>query len=507
MVPIYEASPSYPLVRDFAYSTLHPLHYGPAPEVSEPASIASTPISESQRRLSDPTRASWGTSLGGWSAGPWGGDGSVNDQQVPPFLMKDGHPYAEDDDLPSPVFTSRHKRHKTTIGAFGGGQGRGRGRGGDDVSEGTPEDVMYSPYYDKDRGYYAGTREDGSETYYVSEGDVTANGPGGEYVTYPPEQARHRSGWAPYNRRSQRDSHFAITLPNRSYADQQQQQQQPHSAAAANTEPQYISDDASDSLSSPGNEDGDDEDEPRGSSYDYQFGLGAADEEMHGKAVALFDFARENENELPLVEGQVIWVSYRHGQGWLVAQDPHTHESGLVPEEYVRLLRDIQGGLGSLNTTMATGYEAADDIEGMALETVESHDTPTQTDQETPLAGSPRLLPNGGSDDGGGGGDGGGGERHNHDPSLRSEPNQQDQQQPYHPQPQSQPQQQQSRQSPQNEDEKGQEREEPNRAAAPSHPSLASNLKEHDMRRDERRQSSSSSASRRKKGKEKDLQR
>ncbi|MGG6616582.1 UNVERIFIED_CONTAM: hypothetical protein ITH88_24450, partial [Salmonella enterica subsp. enterica serovar Weltevreden] len=72
------------------------------------------------------------------------------------------------------------------------------------------------------------------------------------------------------------------------------------------------------------------------------------DEEMHGKAVALFDFARENDNELPLVEGQVILVSYRHGQGWLVAQDPKTGESGLVPEEYVRLLRDIEGGRNGL---------------------------------------------------------------------------------------------------------------------------------------------------------------
>jgi len=71
---------------------------------------------------------------------------------------------------------------------------------------------------------------------------------------------------------------------------------------------------------------------------------------MHGKAVALFDFERENENELPLVEGQIIWVSYRHGQGWLVAEDPKTQESGLVPEEYVRLLRDIQGGINGLVT-------------------------------------------------------------------------------------------------------------------------------------------------------------
>lgn len=92
----------------------------------------------------------------------------------------------------------------------------------------------------------------------------------------------------------------------------------------------------------------DDEDESR-YSREYQFHIASPDEEMHGKAVALFDFARENENELPLLEGQVLWVSYRHGQGWLVAQDPKTGENGLVPEEYVRLLRDIEGGLHGLN--------------------------------------------------------------------------------------------------------------------------------------------------------------
>jgi hypothetical protein len=79
------------------------------------------------------------------------------------------------------------------------------------------------------------------------------------------------------------------------------------------------------------------------------------DEEMHGKAVALFDFERENDSELPLVEGQIIWVSYRYGQGWLVAEDPRTQESGLVPEEYVRLLRDIEGGMTSLTGSLNTG--------------------------------------------------------------------------------------------------------------------------------------------------------
>ncbi|KAF2822063.1 hypothetical protein CC86DRAFT_247593, partial [Ophiobolus disseminans] len=56
-------------------------------------------------------------------------------------------------------------------------------------------------------------------------------------------------------------------------------------------------------------------------------------------AVVLFDFARENDNELPLVKGQIVLISYRHDQGWLVAQDPKTGESGLVPEGYVCLLR------------------------------------------------------------------------------------------------------------------------------------------------------------------------
>ncbi|EMC99788.1 hypothetical protein BAUCODRAFT_55015, partial [Baudoinia panamericana UAMH 10762] len=55
-------------------------------------------------------------------------------------------------------------------------------------------------------------------------------------------------------------------------------------------------------------------------------------------SLALYDFVPQNANELALQEGQVIWVSYRHGQGWLVAEDPRTGEQGLVPEAYVRLL-------------------------------------------------------------------------------------------------------------------------------------------------------------------------
>ncbi|KAK9474683.1 uncharacterized protein V1510DRAFT_411679 [Dipodascopsis tothii] len=70
---------------------------------------------------------------------------------------------------------------------------------------------------------------------------------------------------------------------------------------------------------------------------EYQFSIASSDE-IHGRAVALFDFEPENDNEVPLKEGQHIWISYRHGLGWLVAQDPTTGESGLVPEEYVEIV-------------------------------------------------------------------------------------------------------------------------------------------------------------------------
>lgn len=71
--------------------------------------------------------------------------------------------------------------------------------------------------------------------------------------------------------------------------------------------------------------------------------MGPEDEELFaGPSLALYGFEPENENELPLAEGEVIMVSYRHGQGWLVAEK-ETGEQGLVPEAYVRLLKDIEG--------------------------------------------------------------------------------------------------------------------------------------------------------------------
>jgi len=148
-----------------------------------------------------------------------------------------------------------------------------------------------------------------------------------------------------------RDSHFQATLPSRSY-----------------TVPIIESDD----FELVGDNDPDDEElEESRYSRDYQFTIASPDEEMHGTAIALFDFAKENQNELPLKEGQIILVSYRHGDGWLVAEDPLTNESGLVPEEFVRLLREIEGGLDGLienreGTTGPHGLLAEDTTEGTA---------------------------------------------------------------------------------------------------------------------------------------------
>ena len=209
-----------------------------------------------------------------------------------------GPPYSEDEDLQSPVVVSS------------------RSKKGKESADG----------YDRERGYFAGSNGDGSETYYVSGADEMANGPGGELITYPPEQARHSSSMLGAQAYRGNEGSGLKSGPRNANLD----------VGSFNNESRY--------------------------SRDYQFTIASPDEEMHGKAVALFDFTRENENELPLVEGQVIWVSYRHGQGWLVAQDPKSGESGLVPEEYVRLLRDIEGDWGAELSAEATGAGEMTDI-------------------------------------------------------------------------------------------------------------------------------------------------
>lgn len=71
----------------------------------------------------------------------------------------------------------------------------------------------------------------------------------------------------------------------------------------------------------------------------------SSSDDIYRKAIALFDFEPENSNEAALVEGQIVWICYRHGQGWLVAENLTTGETGLVPEEYVQVLpEDSENG-------------------------------------------------------------------------------------------------------------------------------------------------------------------
>ncbi|EEA20912.1 HOG (high osmolarity glycerol) pathway protein [Talaromyces marneffei ATCC 18224] len=289
--PLFHSSLPYALVRDFAYAPIHPLHYGPLPVSSR----ASTPASES-RRLSDPQIGSWEQSRHSWSSNS--GASESFGQQLPAVSFGDGPPYSEDEDLHSPIITSRYRKHKS-VHTFGDTRGFGdSGRDGEN-------DLI-------DRGTLVAVNGDGSETYYVQGDQDASDGPGGEYITYPAGDSRY--------------SQYAYGGSGGGGGDAANTEESAHGGDYA------YEDDYSDRYS-----------------RDYHFSIGSPDEEMHGKAVALFDFTREHENELPLKEGQVILVSYRHGQGWLVAEDPRTGESGLVPEEFVRLVRDIEGGLSSLN--------------------------------------------------------------------------------------------------------------------------------------------------------------
>ncbi|WEW58973.1 HOG (high osmolarity glycerol) pathway protein [Emydomyces testavorans] len=343
--PFFASSLPYALVRDFAYPPTHPLHYGPLPKDSS----ATTPVSES-RRFSDPPSSSWDAMRSTWPAPHWNPETMYSQQQLPAIAFGDGGPpYSEDEDLHSPIVTtSRHRKHRSD-------SRRGRSPGESSSNSGGQE---------TDKGVFIGLNGDGSETYYVKGDDSGEDGPGGEYVTYPPNQGNHSySSPGPYDQAMHNNSHFTTSL-----------QGQPHGGDFTLGSDDDISDDEWRDRSR--------------YSRDYQFTIVSPDEEMHGKAVALFDFTREHENELPLTEGQVILVSYRHGQGWLVAEDPRTGESGLVPEEFVRLVRDIEGGLNSLNGALNTSFDCPDAMDSAV--------TPTQADlPDVSLTDAPPITTNG----------------------------------------------------------------------------------------------------------------
>lgn len=62
---------------------------------------------------------------------------------------------------------------------------------------------------------------------------------------------------------------------------------------------------------------------------------------INKEGIALYDFENLNDNELPLKKGDLIFINYKHGQGWLVVQRlDDSGEAGLVPEDYVEIIED-----------------------------------------------------------------------------------------------------------------------------------------------------------------------
>ncbi len=58
------------------------------------------------------------------------------------------------------------------------------------------------------------------------------------------------------------------------------------------------------------------------------------------QAVALYPFEAENANELGLVPDQLVVINYEYGDGWLVAYNPESGRTGLIPSAYVQILGD-----------------------------------------------------------------------------------------------------------------------------------------------------------------------
>ncbi|KAH9845697.1 Src-like 3 domains [Teratosphaeria destructans] len=301
-LPAFQSSLSYALVRDFAYDVFHPMHYGAPPELE---SETSTPGSEwyAGRRMSDSMESGSGGSGGAWSAGPWGGDGSM-------YADPSGEEGIEA--LPSTSF---------------GDDGESVSEKSDGRGKKHRKSKSYADITDYERGRrrestgYRRSRQGADEMFLFSgqQTDPAGRDSLRQSRSYgqPPSTVE--------NGHTRRDSHFQTMLPSRSFGHSQQN-------------PQPIG---------PVDPDSDlplDREIPTSPNHspNQRQSIGPDDEDLYaGQSLALYTFEPENANELRLTEGQVIMVSYRHGQGWLVAEDPRTGEQGLVPEAYVRLLSDL----------------------------------------------------------------------------------------------------------------------------------------------------------------------
>lgn len=195
--------------------------------------------------------------------------------------------------------------------------------------------------------YFAAFNRRGTETCHTSQEDERVSDSEGELVTYPPDQAR-QSPLASniYASPKQKDSHV-ITVPKTSYAQE----------------------DVSENFIDDGSRMPNQDIEAR-YSRDAESTIASSNRDIYSKAVALFDFARETVDELPLKEGQITWVCSHQSQGWLMAEDPRTGKVGYVPAKFVRLLPDVEASLSALsgeqpaNKEKQTGIDTPSCING-----------------------------------------------------------------------------------------------------------------------------------------------
>lgn len=244
-----------------------------------------------------------------WSAGPWGGDGALFD-------------YDDDDDegeaLPSTSFGDEEVAR------------RGRGQGSQQYHR---KSKSYADVSDYERG-----RRRGESAGWQGQRRSRGEDGGGGFLAGGPQSD-------PAGRESLRLSRgygFSTTTDHREGGSGSMKSTtagQPHHhlpPRTFNTSSRTSSTAESDTFPL------DTEDSPPEEFPPLRSSLGPDDENLYaGRSLALYPFEPENGNELRLTEGQVIMVAYRHGQGWLVAEDPRTGEQGLVPEAYVRLLSDL----------------------------------------------------------------------------------------------------------------------------------------------------------------------
>ncbi|RMX84318.1 hypothetical protein D0869_04658 [Hortaea werneckii] len=324
--PAFQSSLSYALVRDFAYPYFHPMHYGAPPdlpsEATTPGAFGEGEQWGSGRRLSDPMDAPGS----GWTAGPWGEHGGVRSRygtsEEPEDLGRlDGS--GDFENLPRTSFGGGGIDDDLVEG-IGGGSGTRRQHSRKSRSYGNMADFERGRRRES-AGYRRSRTGQDAASGGVAAGDMFHFSGSSQADVAGRDTLRQSRNYG------RRDSHFA-SMPS-SYH---------HAASRSDPEIHNLEPNGGESY---------DEDTtipldltaPTSPSHSPQrTSMVPEDEELYaGQSLVLYDFEPENANELGLREGQVIMVSYRHGQGWLVAEDPETGEQGLVPEAYVRLLSDL----------------------------------------------------------------------------------------------------------------------------------------------------------------------